>query len=378
MTSGGQSWGMIFLCGGTYFAHATYSSIYIFGDSVSSTATNAVEGTSQTNWYYGKRYSNGRTWVEVLAQRQGLSANSLTTNVWNYSSNNFSFYGNFSPLMVTNVLNFTAPPNASNCLVVVWVCDADFVGDVQNFLPGLNLAPPAGTNLVSWTIAINQHLTNHFRAITNLYAKGIRTIVAPNAVDINLAPNFNTAPAGYRNFVRQQIIAFNTNYAAMVSRIEKQYLGLNIVVPDFFSVLDAAVTNASAYGLTNVLNGGYTTYALQSGLTNLNGAGASYVFWDYISPTAKLSEVFADTAQQLLSPPVFSGMTSVNASNRIDITNAPVGMNGTILFATNLSQTVWLTNSTFTATNVSQSVFVNPTNSIRFYSLKFPWQWSWP
>jgi len=28
---------------------------------------------------------------------------------------------------------------------------------------------------------------NHFKAITNLYAKGMRTLVAPNAVNIMLA-----------------------------------------------------------------------------------------------------------------------------------------------------------------------------------------------
>ena len=371
--------GMIFLCAANLSSHAAFSSIYIFGDSVSSTTTNGVTG-SQTNWYYGKRYENGRAWVEDLAQRQGLGANSLTTNTWSYSSNNFSFYGNFSPLMVTNVLNFVAPANASNCLFIIWVCNADFVGDEQNYLPGLNLAPPAGTNLADWTTAINEHLTNHFRAITNLYAKGVRTVVAPNAVDINLAPAFNGSPTNYQKFVRQRIMSFNTNFTAMALSLEAQpqYSGLKIVVPDLFSVFDGAVTNAAAYGLTNALSGGLTIDALQSGLTNLNGAGANYVFWQAFSPSARLNEVFADTAQQALSPPVLAGLTPMGGSNRIDAVNLPAGMNGIILFSTNLSQTTWLTNSTFSATNVVQSAFVSPTNSIRFYSLNFPWQWSWP
>lgn len=149
-------------------------------------------------------------------------------------------------------------------------------------------------------------------------------------------------------------------------------------MPDFFSDLDGAVTNAAAYGLTNVLNGGFTIDAIESGFTNISGSATNYVFWDPTSPSAKISEIFADTAQQALSPAVFAGMVSTGFSNRIDMASLPVGMNGTILFATNLSQTIWPTNSTFSATNVAQSVFVSPTNSARFYSLKFPWQWSWP
>ena len=47
-------------------------------------------------------------------------------------------------------------------------------------------------------------------------------------------------------------------------------------------------------------------------------------------------------------------------------------------FVNDLAQTNWLTNSFFAVSNVTQTTFVNPTNSQRFYRLKFPWQWTWP
>jgi phospholipase/lecithinase/hemolysin len=367
-------------------ATAAFSSIYIFGDSVSSTTTNGVTGAN-TNFYYGKRDSNGRTWVEVLAQRQGLGANSLTTNYWSYSTNNFSYWGDYSSLLVTNVNSFVKPANASNCLFVVWVCNADFVGDMTDTSIGAPNAPNNGTNLALWTAAINQHLTNHFKIITNLYfAKGMRTLVAPNAVNVPVIPYFSSdTDTNYKNFVRQRILSFNTNYVAMTNQLAVLCPALNIVMPDLFSVLDGALTNAAVYGLTNALAGGttvdafdaYTNYHTLSSLA-LNGPGTNYIFWDLAGPTAKMSEVFADTAQQMLSPPLLTSLTPVNNSNRIDAVNLPVGINGTILYATNLSQTTWLTNSTFSATNVTQSVFVSPTNSARFYTLKCPWQWSWP
>jgi len=154
---------------------------------------------------------------------------------------------------------------------------------------------------------------------------------------------------------------------------------LNIVVPDMFSIFDSAHTNAAAYGLTNALDVfGNTTDALDDGLTALNGNGAKYTFWDFISPTARVNELFADVAQQSLSPVNLAGMAQVNTSNRLDMVNVTVGLNGMVLYATNLTQSVWLTNSTFSSLTLTQGVFVVPTNSQRFYSLKFPYAWTWP
>jgi len=375
---------VLFGCAGIS-THAAFSSIYIFGDSVSTTTTNQYADSHPTE-YYGKRYSNGRNWVEMLAQRQGLGANSTSNSIWAYSSNNLSFYGHYSPLLVANVTNFVAPANATNCLFVVWVCNADFVGDVSD----VNVGAPggtfsSGTNLLVWTTNINLHLTNHFKAITNLYAKGMRTLVAPNAVNIMLAPQFNLNPDNtYKTFVRQRVVSFNASYATMMQQIQAVSPGLKIYVPDMFGIFNAAVTNAAAYGLTNAVVGGQPIDAIDAvgyGLlanANTNGPGTNYVFWDPVSPSARTHELFADVAQQSLSPVNLAGLAPVNTSNRLDLLNVPVGLNGTVLYATNLAQTVWLTNSTFSSLTLTQGVFVTPTNSQRYYQVKFPYAWTWP
>ncbi|OYV07059.1 MAG: hypothetical protein CFE26_03060, partial [Verrucomicrobiales bacterium VVV1] len=58
-----------------------FSSLYVFGDGVCTTTDNA----SGANYFYGNRYCNGRVWVEVLAQWQGLAYD---------SAKNKSFFGN--------------------------------------------------------------------------------------------------------------------------------------------------------------------------------------------------------------------------------------------------------------------------------------------
>ena len=62
-------------------ASAAFTSLYIFGDGVCTTTNNPVAGFLP---YYGLRRSNGRVWVELLAQQQGL-----TNNYW-YSTNSAS------------------------------------------------------------------------------------------------------------------------------------------------------------------------------------------------------------------------------------------------------------------------------------------------
>ncbi|MFZ1072483.1 MAG: hypothetical protein WAO21_03515, partial [Verrucomicrobiia bacterium] len=228
-------------------ALAGFSSLYVFGDGVSTTTNNPVAG----QYYYGLRRSNGRVWVELLAERLGLTNNywystnnsiqlsytnlSASSTNWSYSSNNWSFYGNFSPVLETNINHFTAPVDASNALFIVWVNDADFVGYMGSIFPS--------TNIVTWTNAINQSLTNHWNIITNLYyAKGARTLVMPNAVDITEIPEFDLNTVANKIFIRQMVIYFNTNFTALLNQANASLPGITIYEPDFFSLLDNVLT----------------------------------------------------------------------------------------------------------------------------------------
>ena len=368
-------------------ARAVFTSLYIFGDGVSTTTTNAVAGFEP---YYGLRNSNGRVWVELLAQQLGLTNNywystnssnqvsytnltAATTN-WSYSSNNWSFYGDYSPILMTNVSNFIAPANASNALFIVWVNDADFVGDIGN------IYYPSGNNITLWTNAINQSLSNHWEIITNLYyAKGVRTLVMPNAVDITEVPQYDLISSPNKSFIRQMVINFNTAFATMLTNAMASCPGLKIYEPNFFSLLDNVLTNAAAYGLTNVLSGGQSIDAIEN-LSNpaLNGPGANYIFWDVDDPTAKLHAVLADTVKQLIAPVQINQITSQNGSNQLALANVPIGLNGIVVGSTNLALTNWTTVTNFNSTNSAQSVFVPISGPLQFYRLSFPFAWTWP
>ncbi|MGA2685276.1 MAG: hypothetical protein ABSF51_09510 [Verrucomicrobiota bacterium] len=374
-------------------ARAAFTSLYVFGDGVSTTTNNTG---GQPALYFGLRYCNGRVWVELLAQQLNLTNNywystngsnqlsytnlSASSTNWSYSSNNWSFFGDYSSVLLTNLNHFTAPLDASSALFIVWVDDADFVG----FMGNPSFSPYNSNNIAIWTNAINQSISNHFTVITNLYIKGVRTLVMPDAVDITEIPYYSARASADKSFVRQRIIDFNAAFVATLSNAMISCPGLKIYEPDFFSLLDNILTNASSYGLTNALYSGHTIDAVDGyydGLIpnlNLNGPGANFIFWDYLDPSAKAEAIMVDVVEQLIAPPQISQITSQNGTNQLNLASVPVGLNGVLLGSTNLALTNWTSVTNFNSTNSAQSVFVPVSGPMQFYQLNFPFAWSWP
>ncbi len=330
---------------------AAFTSLYAFGDGVCTT-TNGPGGPL----YYGNRYSNGRIWLEVLAQRQGLAYE---------PDKNWSYFGHYSENMVTNVSAFSPPADAKTALFVVWVNDADFVENVERL----------GTDLARWTAAIDQTLTNHYQAITNLYyAKGVRTLVLPNAVDLSEIPYYCRKSPAAKSFIRQRIVEFNFSFSNLLNQARVLLPDLTIYSPDFFALLDDILARSADYGVTNSGIDALEDQALAPWA--LDGPGALYVFWDYLDPTAKVHAIMADAVQQMISPASIVRLTVADASNRLDVANIPVGRNGIVSGSARLSN--WTAVQEIVSSNATQAIFVPTAGPRQFYRLVFPAAWSWP
>jgi phospholipase/lecithinase/hemolysin len=372
---------------------AAFTSLYVFGDALSTTTDAIAPGGSS---FYGQRWSNGRVWVEVLAQRQGLTYD---------ASKNNSYYDHNSAALLTNINSFPKSPDYSNALFIVWVCNADTFDAAQ-----------APDNSAQWTAAIAQSQANHLQVITNLYAKGVRTLILPNAVDISTIPAFNAGKT-LTGVEHAGCVAYNVAFSNTINQARALCPFLKIYTPDFFTLLNNVLTNAAYYGLTNALSGGisidaFDDFSLPHPLT-LNGPGTNYIFWDAQDPTAQFHEVIADVVQQIISPVQISKITALNGSNRLDVANYPVGLGGFVDGSTNLALADWTSVTNITSANAAQSFFViapplpagfgsggsggsggpppppgttGPnTNSVpifnvfaQFYRLRFPYAWTWP
>lgn len=361
---------------------AAFKSLYIFGDSLSATADLYAPGGA---YFYGQRWSNGRVWTEVLAQRQGL--------VFDNAKNN-SYWDHNSSILLNEIKNFTPPADVANDLFVVWVCNADTYDTASAILWNPNY-PYINANI--------QSQVNHLQIITNLYAKGVRTLILPNAVDLSKIPAFNAGTAA--PILHAECVDYNTRFASTIAQAKALCPGLKIYTPDFYALMNNVLTNAAYYGLTNALSprgysiDAYSDPAIKS--LTLNGQGTNYIFWDSHDPTAKFHEVIADTVQQLVSPVQISQITALKDGNRLDIANLPIGLKGYVEASTNVVSKNWTAVQSVTGTSSVQSVMVpTPINTtsvvsagsgfglppggtpiltaVQFYRLNFPFAWTWP
>ncbi len=355
--------GILLFASAIFSANAAFTNLYVFGDCISTT-TNNTGGPAYL--YYGNRYSNGRVWIEVLAQRQGLT----------YDPNkNWSYFYNSSTTMLANVSSFPPPANASNALFVIWVNCADL----------WFLAYNSDTESLSqWTSAINQSQTNHYKAVTNLYAKGARALIMPNAVDVSTIPAFNKSENV--NFIHLRCLDYNIAFSNTLNRIRASCPNLTLYTPDFYALLTNMLAHAANYGLTNALCGGLSIDAVDAKSCNstypsaaTNGFGTNLIFWDEQDPTAMVHAWMANTAQQLISQPRISQFTALTGSNRLVMANVPVGQPGQVLGRTNLLLGNWTTNlNNINTTNTTQTVYVTNSGPQRFYRLQFLYSWTYP
>jgi phospholipase/lecithinase/hemolysin len=347
-----------------FSAQASFTNLYVFGDCISTTTSNS----SGLSFYYGQRYSNGRVWVEVLAQRQGLTFN---------PNQNWSGYANNSTSVLAKVISLPAPSNASNALFIIWVNCADLWWPAEY----------SGTSMSQWTSAINQSQTNHYMAAINLYAKGARALIMPNAVDLSTIPAFNTSVNV--NFIHLRCLDYNIAFSNTLNRIRASCTNLTLYSPDFYSLLTSMLAHPTNYFLTNALCGGLSIDAIDAVNCSMpsaatDGFGTNFIFWDPLDPTAMVHAWMANTAQQLISQPRISQFTALTGSNRLVVANVPVGQPGQVLGRTNLLLGNWTTNTlsngsnTFATTNTTQTVYVTNSGPLRFYRLKFLYSWTWP
>ena len=384
---------VLFLIGLAIFPAHAFTSLYIFGDCLSAASGNNVIA----NGYYGDRWSNGRVWVEVFAQRQGLVFKADT---------NTCYFGNTSGLMLSEVNSFVPPKDAANALVVIWVNNADM------YYP----ATAGNPNLTNFNPVINQAQANHYAAITNLYAKGIRTLIMPNVVDLSTVPAFNANP-NYANMYHQASLNYNAAFTATLNKARANCPGLTIYVPDFYTLLANLLAHPASYGVTNALYNGKSIDALGAQtvgfpLTSVNGYGANFIFWDPQDPTAMVHNWMASLTQQLISPAQISQLNPGTGIDQLNLGNVPVGQNGFVESCTNLAVSCWISITNFNSIAPIQSIVVNApplppvsagsggsgeggsidpnnpgTNEVagtpaitaaRFYRLQYPVIWQWP
>ena len=254
------------------FMNKTYpiTNLYVFGDSLSDAgmvfrATGGMYPPNST--YFQGRYSNGKVWIEYLAQQLHLS--SQQTNNFAYGGATSGNVGNsFVPSLLNQVQSFTQTQKQinSDALCVLWA-------GANDYLQGVNSA----------TIPVN----NVMSALTALTNVGAKKVLVANLPDLGHLPVTRTSANSENLTALTQ--AHNQGLRRSLKVLSHQNSELQIAILDANALYQNAIANPATFGFTNVIS------SCLSGSTT-SGNPEQFLFWDGIHPTTAAHRIIGETA----------------------------------------------------------------------------------
>ncbi|MBV8037024.1 SGNH/GDSL hydrolase family protein [Roseateles sp.] len=278
-------------------AHAvpSFSTIYVFGDSLSDTGnTQAVLGTNaiiaNTAGYGANgRFSNGPVWHESLATGLGLAPATRSRS----NGNNYAHGGaridnasGQSAGVLNQYASYTSGKGAggadANALYIVW-------GGGNDARDLVGKANPLS--------AIQSAIGSLSGVLTGLLNSGATTLLVPNLPDLGRIPEFRTGANA--SSASQVSKLWNDTLLTMLDEINS-HTTASIYFLDVFSIFNDVLDHPASYGFSN------TTGQCRSlgflNLTEISCANAdSWVFWDQIHPTKAAHAMLGAAALDLLS-----------------------------------------------------------------------------
>jgi phospholipase/lecithinase/hemolysin len=335
------------LCGLRSVAAQAYTSVVVFGDSLSDTGNDAV--LSRAKYTFSLQvpgpltgYTNGRftdgldtspaarnytgVWIEQLAAKfathpavlnslagganysYGFATTGNGTSVFTYGPNDvLSFTLNNMGQQLTDYLA-TRPAITSNTLFVVW-------GGANDLLHA--------TSSADVLTAATQEVT----LVQRLVAAGATDILVPNLPPLGLVPRLNGSQATSVP-ATAAVQAFNQALAAGLAQAAAASSGrtLRLYPLDVYTLFSTAVASPAGYGFANVT-------ASSQGNTTVNPD--TYLFWDDLHPTTYGHSLIAAAALNLLGTPVSTTVSlttsadAVNLGGSVTLTAAVTAANGT-------------------------------------------------
>ena len=278
-----------------------FSTLYAFGDSLSDAGNISLATLGQVpdrSIYSDGRFINGNVWVQDLAQNLHLPAvkPSLaggTDYAYGGAETGATSVHAANPSdLPTQLALFDAqvPHPSPAALYTVWAGSNDVL-DIAN----------STQTAAQQAASVQQAVTNEVGFIDGLIAHGAENLVVMNVPDLGVTPYEKARPAS-----DAESSALAKTYNAELGAALQQIVASGAASIDYvntFGLLDLAVSDPAAFGLTNVTQPVWT-----GNLTGGNGAltatGAAqngHLFFDDLHPTAAGHALLADAVTQGLT-----------------------------------------------------------------------------
>jgi outer membrane lipase/esterase len=285
-----------------------------FGDSLSDNGNLFAATGSPPPPYFSGRFSNGPTWVELLAGAPMAGFFPLAP-VDNTTSTNFAFGGARTDALVA------LPPGTGTQIGAYLARGGTFgagttatlwagANDILQQLP-IAAGDPATAQAVMQATATTA-ATNVGAQAGQLAAAGAQTIIVLNLPNFGTLPQFAGGPAaglaGFSSFI------FNNALATSLGAAAAGAPGANLVSVDVAGVFTALQASPGSFGFTNATSSCIATLACVTDPTAQNG----YAFWDGVHPTAAGHRLVAAVVGQHLNAPVLAGVYSALGETALD------------------------------------------------------------
>jgi phospholipase/lecithinase/hemolysin len=278
-----------------------FSAVYSFGDSLSDAGnvSTATLGFVPQAPYSDGRFSNGNVWVQDLAQNLGLppvkaSLQGGTDYAYGGAETGGTSVHAANPTDLPSQLAqfaLNVPHPAANALYTVWAGSNDVL-DIAN-----STETPAQQQA-----SVQQAVGNETAAITGLIAHGAKDLVVMDVPDLAKTPYEMARPTSdaVSGTLAQQ---YNADLGAALQAIVASGAA-SIDYVDTYGLLNTAIANPAAYGLTNVtqpLWNGNLTDSHSGTLAATGAAQNGYLFFDSLHPTATGHSLLAGAVTQTLT-----------------------------------------------------------------------------
>ena len=282
------------LCCARAVAAGPFSSLFVFGDSLSDVGniSQATLGITPGQYYSNGRFSNGPVYAESLATGLGLPSITRSTaggNDFAYGGAQTTGTGGFEGIFIRDideqVTQFLSSRTANaTSLFLVFAGANDLIGGQTNM-----------------TVPVNSLASS----INRLMAAGARQFLVFNLPPLGSTPRYNGNSATRDQFnARTQ--QFNTALATMLGGVQAGNPALTVYQLDVFGLFNRALADPAAFGLLNVtsaaapgLEPGDSSYDTNQIVPNPN----QYAFWDDLHPTSSVHAILAQRALDLFRLP---------------------------------------------------------------------------
>lgn len=279
-----------------------YPALYAFGDSLSDVGndyslTAGIVPVSPP--YYDGHFSNGPIWIEDLSQDLGLGAITPSLD----GGTDFAYGGaqtGSTPTHTANPLDlnyqltqFQAedPHPDAGALYSVWIGSNDVLGVLN-----AGVTDPVAD--------IDAAVSNEMSFISGLVKGGAQNLLVLTVPDIGMTPDSIAEGPAYMQDASNASLYYDYQLDTQLAQFAAAN-PVHITTVDMFSLLDSAIQNPAAFGLSNV-----TTPLWSGNFTDANSgtlaatdpaAQAGYLFWDGLHPTTTAHALIADTVYNHLA-----------------------------------------------------------------------------